>query len=352
MVDPVLPGIRARRVPAERLVAAVLEREAAGAEQTVVFIHGNVSSSLFWQPVMLRLPEGVRGLAIDLRGFGESQSLPVDATRGLADYSDDVASVLDALEVPYAHLVGWSMGGGVVLQYLIDHPGRVASLTLVSPVSPFGFGGTVGADGHLLTPDAAGSGAGGANADFVARLAQKDRTDAALTSPRSVFRASYVAAGYRSELEDVWVESMLSTALGDGNYPGDSVASPHWPGFAPGGRGVLNTMAPQYFNASSIVRLQYKPRILWVRGLDDVIVSDTSLFDLNHLGELGVIPGWPGPAAPAQPMVTQTRAVLDAYSAAGGDVEELALPGCGHSPHLERPDEFLAALGRQLTGAG
>ncbi|GAB3032084.1 alpha/beta hydrolase [Parafrigoribacterium mesophilum] len=349
-------GITARRVSAGRLQANVLERTPApeqtvAPEQTatIAFIHGNVSSSSFWQPVMLMLPSHLRVLAIDLRGFGDSETLPVDATRGLADYSDDVAAVLDALEVDRVHLVGWSMGGGVVMRYLIDHPQQVASLTLVSPVSPFGFGGTGGIDGRMLTTDAAGCGAGGANPDFIARIVAEDRTDAAPTSPRSVFRSSYVAEGYQSEHEDLWVESMLTTAIGEGNYPGDSVASESWPGFAAGKAGVLNTMAPQYFNASGIVDIADKPPVLWIRGVADVIVSDTSLFDLNYLGQLGVIPGWPGAeTAPPQPMIAQTRAVLDAYRDAGGQVTELALQDCGHSPHLEHPDRFVAAVVEQL----
>ena len=131
----------------DRLTANVLER--AGDRPVVVLIHGNVSSSLFYQPLMLGLPEGIRALAIDLRGFGDSETLPVDGTRGLRDFADDVASVLDALGTGAVHLVGWSMGGGVVLQLLLDRPDLVASLTLESPVSPYGFGGTT-ADGTIL----------------------------------------------------------------------------------------------------------------------------------------------------------------------------------------------------------
>ena len=47
---------------------------------------------------------------VDLRGFGATQTLPVDATRGLRDFSDDVRSTLDTLGIGSAHLVGWSMG--------------------------------------------------------------------------------------------------------------------------------------------------------------------------------------------------------------------------------------------------
>jgi pimeloyl-ACP methyl ester carboxylesterase len=346
MVQTIFPGIESRRVTTPRLAAGMLERptDATAADgRTVVFVHGNVSSSLFWQPTMLDLPRDIRAIAVDLRGFGDSDPLPVDASRGVRDFSDDVASVIDELGVGAVHLVGWSMGGGVVMQLLLDRPDLVASLTLQSTVSPYGFGGTA-VDGSLLTPDAAGTGGGGANPDFVARLAAGDRSDEP-GSPRAVYRSSYVAPGFASEHEDVWVESMLSTRTGLDNYPGDATASDSWPGFAPGTRGVLNTMAPTVFDTSAIADVDPKPPILWIHGAQDAIVGNASFFDLNQLGKAGIIPGWPGDdVAPAQQMLVQTRAVLDRYSAAGGQVTELELEQCGHSPHLERPDEFRTAL--------
>lgn len=344
MTETLFDGITARKVATDRVNANVLERNSDRGDEgsgTIVFIHGNVSSSLFWQPTMFRMPADHRCLAIDLRGFGDSETLDVDATRGLKDFSDDVASVLSAMGVSSAHFVGWSMGGGIVQQLMLDYPDLVATATLQAPVSPYGFGGTAGADGRQLNADAAGTGAGGANPDFVARLAAGDTTADEPTSPRSVYRSAYVAPGFDSPYEDLWVASMLTTKVGDGNYPGTSVASENWPGFAPGGYGILNTMAPTVFNASGIVDLDRKPPVLWIRGENDAIVSDASFFDLNYLGQIGVIPGWPGDdVAPAQPMIAQTRAVLEAYAAAGGEFREVVLENCGHSPHLEHPAAF------------
>ena len=349
MVDTIFPGIMTHRVTATRLTANVLERPSDTTTATVVFVHGNTSSSLFWQPLMLALPSDVRALAIDLRGYGDSELLPVDATRGVRDFSDDVASVIDELDLGAVHIVGWSLGGGVAMQLLLDRPDLVASLTLVATVSPYGFGGTA-PDGSLLVPDAAGTGGGAANPDFIARLAADDRSDDP-GSPRAVFRSSYVAPGFESPYEDVWVESMLSTVTGPDNAPGDSTPSENWPGFAPGGRGVLNTLAPTHFNVTAIVDLPVKPPILWIHGAQDAIVGDASFFDVNQLGAAGIIPGWPGPdIAPPQPMIAQTRAVLDRYAAAGGRVTELELQDCGHSPHLEHPEEFREALLAQLEG--
>ncbi len=353
MSDVLLPGVAATRVPTSRLVQNVLHPEGlepAGAEEAVLFVHGNVSSALFWQPTVLALADTgrVRPLAVDLRGYGETDPLPVDARRGVRDWADDVAALVETLGMERVHLVGWSMGAGVVLQYLLDAPTRVASVTLVAPVSPYGFGGTAGPEGRRLSEDGAGSGGGAANPEFVAALAAGDTTAATPTSPRSILRAFYVAPGslpLDPRLEDVYVAAMLSTRTGEDHYPGDSAASASWPGVAPGGRGVLNTMAPTVFDVSGVVDLPVKPPVLWIRGDADVIVSDTSVFDLAHLGSLGAVPGWPGPEeCPPQPMVTQTRAVLDRYAASGGAYRTVVLEDVGHSPHVERPQEFVVAL--------
>ncbi|MCR2826241.1 alpha/beta fold hydrolase [Microbacterium sp. zg.Y909] len=345
-MQTLLDGISARLIETPRLSVNILERTGDSpdtpADRTIVFVHGDVASSLFWQEIMQDLPRELRPIAVDLRGFGGTDHAPVDATRGVRDFSDDLHATLEALGLGPTHLVGWSLGAGVVMQYALDH--RALSLTLEAPISPYGFGGTR-RDGSRLTDDDAGCGAGAANPDFVQRLNDRDSSDEASTSPRNVFRASYVAPGYRTTHEDLWVESMLTTSTASGNYPGDSAHSDNWPGFAPGTTGVLNALAPRYFDVSGIIDLDRKPPILWVHGTADAIVSDASFADYNNLGQLGVVPGWPGAdVAPPQEMVTQTRDVLGAYASAGGEVVEVALEGVGHSPHLERPAEFRQAL--------
>ncbi len=345
-----LDRMEATRVTARGIAQNILVTGPADGTP-VLLIHGNCSSAAFWEPLVRRLPPTLRLIAPDLRGYGASATAPVDATRGLRDFADDVAALLDekslfpggAPVVVAAH----SMGCGVAMQLLIDHPDRVRALLLEAPVSPYGFGGTRDVAGTPTTADFAGTGGGTGNPDFVQRIADGDRSADGPTSPLTVLRTAYVAdPASLGDDEQLLLDTVLSTAIGDDNYPGDSVPSENWPGMAPGDRGVLNTMAPNHFRiADDLIAVDAKPPITWVRGDRDAIVSDTSLFDLAYLGQLGVVPGWPGAEeCPPQPMVAQTRAVFEQY----GPYREVVYPDCGHSPHIEFPAEVAAELLRLI----
>ncbi|HEV2235140.1 MAG TPA: alpha/beta fold hydrolase [Ktedonobacterales bacterium] len=336
-----LPGIQAQQVTTSRVRTNVLSRTGQTEGEPVVLVHGNISSALFFQELLLALPWEYRGLAPDLRGFGETEAVPIDATRGLGDFADDLAALLAALNIWQAHFVGWSMGGGAVMQLLISHPELVRSLTLIDPVSPYGFGGTKGVDGELCAPDGAGSGGGAANPEYVRRLREGDRGADDPNTPRNVMNAFYFKPPFRSRLEETFMDSMLMTRIGDDFYPGDMRPSEHWPTVAPGDRGVLNTMAAGRPRLDGIIAVSPKPPILWVRGDSDLIVSDQSMLDFGTLGSLGYVPGWPGAEVmPPQPMVSQMRAVLQRYQAAGGSYSEEVIENAGHSPFIEQPARF------------
>ena len=87
-----LPGITQKKVKTARLEVAYLE--AGTGNIPLVLVHGNCSSSLFFQDFMLSLVATGRYtvFAPDMRGFGDSEVLPVDGTRGVRDYSDDLAA--------------------------------------------------------------------------------------------------------------------------------------------------------------------------------------------------------------------------------------------------------------------
>ncbi|GAC1421954.1 MAG: alpha/beta hydrolase [Ktedonobacteraceae bacterium] len=339
----VISGITQHTVQTTRLHMAYLKTGTG--EIPLLLIHGNCSSSLFFQDFMLALSKTTRYTiyALDMRGYGDSETLPVDATRAMRDYSDDIASFVQALELHSFHLLGWSLGGNIAMQYAIDYPQSLRSLILQAPGSPFGFGGSKGAEGTPTWPDFAGSGGGTANPDFAQRIAQGDRGNEQ-NSPRTVMNSFYFKPPFHAppDREERYLTGLLSTKTTPGNYPGDMTSSSNWPNVAPGTQGVNNALAPKYMNQADFASITPRIPVLWVRGADDQIVSDTSLFDLGFLGQLGAVPGWPGVEVyPPQPMVTQMRHVLERYQANGGQYREEIVPDCGHSPHIEKPDETL-----------
>ena len=341
MTIPTLAGINARTISTARITTRVLF---AGDESgtPVIFLHGNLTSATFWEGTMLAMPAGYRSTALDQRGFGDADpDAVIDGSRGLADMSEDVVALMDTLGIDKAHVVGHSMGGGVLWNLLMDAPERLLSAALVAPVSPFGFGGTKDAEGTLCAPDGAGSGGGVANPQYTQLLKDSDRSEGEMT-PLTVMNNFYWKPPFRSEREEDLLTSVLQTHMGERDYPGDFVASENWPGVAPGRWGVLNGMAPNNQpDVSRLYTIDPKLPLLWLRGDSDQVIADMSMFDLATFGKLGVVPGWPGDdVCPPQPMIAQISHVLDKYAAAGGSVDEVVIEGCGHTPFVERADDF------------
>lgn len=342
-----LPGITSARVATPRLGVHVLTSGPADGVP-VLFVHGNASSATFWEETMLALPAGFRGIAPDLRGYGDTDDVLVDATRGVGDWVDDLLGLLDTLGAGPVHVVGHSLGGAVVFGLVAARPAAFRSATLVAPGSPYGFGGSKGLDGAPCWPDHAGSGGGVVNPEFARRLGAGDRSsDDPQASPRNVMNAFYWKPPFRAAREEALLSSLLSEKVGGDRYPGDFVPSTNWPGVAPGTKGPINALSPRYVGdlVARFVAADPKPPVLWVRGDSDLIVSDTSFFDFGTLGQLGYVPGWPGADAyPPQPMVSQVRAILTRYAAAGGAFTEVVIADAGHTPYIEKPAEFAAAF--------
>jgi len=318
----------------------------------VLLVHGNITTGGYWRYVADLLPDDVRVIAPDMRAFGRTEQKPIDATRGLGDMADDVHGLLETLGLTgRGDLVaaGWSMGGGVLQQYVVDHPGDLGAVVLVAPISPYGFGGTTTADGQHAGPERAGSGGGTAAPDFVQRIKDDDRSDTE-GSPRVVLQAYFGARGNAANVdEDFLLDETLLTAVGDDFYPGTATATEAWPGVGPGDRGVLNAMAAGYFDTSGLADVEDKPAITWVRAMEDQVISDTSAFDLAFLGQIGAVPGWPGAdTMPPQPMHQQIQAVLDRYAANGGEVRVVTLESCAHGVPLEDPQAVADAITAHL----
>ncbi|ENO13947.2 alpha/beta hydrolase [Marinobacter nanhaiticus D15-8W] len=107
-----------------------------GSGQPVVFSHGWPLTADAWESQMMFLAEnGFRAIAHDRRGHGRS-SQPWHGNE-MDTYADDLAELLDHLDIKDAMLVGHSTGGGEVTRYLGRHgTSRVAKAVLVGAVPP------------------------------------------------------------------------------------------------------------------------------------------------------------------------------------------------------------------------
>jgi pimeloyl-ACP methyl ester carboxylesterase len=104
--------------------------ENPGAREVVLLVHGYGASSASYKPIIPRLKERYRVIAVDLPGFGLSD-------RRAGDYSPDaladvLAQVLDAKGVKRAHVVGHSWGSSVVLAFARRHRDRLDRLVVAS----------------------------------------------------------------------------------------------------------------------------------------------------------------------------------------------------------------------------
>ena len=108
-----------------------------GSGQAVVLSHGWPLNADSWEAQMLLLASnGHRVVAHDRRGHGRSEQ--VWDGNDMNHYADDLAAVIDALDLHDVILVGFSTGGGEVARYIGRHgTARIAKAVLVSSVPPF-----------------------------------------------------------------------------------------------------------------------------------------------------------------------------------------------------------------------
>jgi pimeloyl-ACP methyl ester carboxylesterase len=82
---------------------------------------------------LFRPPAGVRLLALDCRGHGETRPLGEPVKIGIAPFADDLHALLDHLRIDRAVVGGISMGAAVALNFALRFPGRVRGLILSRP---------------------------------------------------------------------------------------------------------------------------------------------------------------------------------------------------------------------------
>lgn len=94
-----------------------------GEGPVVLMVHGNMSSSVHYEPLISRIKDKYRCIALDLRGFGDSSYNNRFDT--LEELADDVNLFTEALGIDSYYLVGWSNGGGVSLKLCAKYSSKV-----------------------------------------------------------------------------------------------------------------------------------------------------------------------------------------------------------------------------------
>ena len=109
-----------------------------GEGRPVILIHGWPLSADSWDPVMMAMADkGMRAIAYDRRGFGQSDHAPTGYDYDT--FSDDLADLIAALDLEKnIGLAGFSMGGGEIARYMSRHSGKgITAAALVSSVVPY-----------------------------------------------------------------------------------------------------------------------------------------------------------------------------------------------------------------------
>ncbi len=108
-----------------------------GQGDVVLMIHGNMSSSIHYEPLISRIKDRYRCIAPDLRGFGDSSYNNRFDT--LSELAEDVNALLAELKIDSVYLVGWSNGGGVGLQLCAKYPEKVKKFFSIEGASHKGY---------------------------------------------------------------------------------------------------------------------------------------------------------------------------------------------------------------------
>lgn len=102
-----------------------LNYEISGEGDPLLLVMGTSGSLMLWGKLIARLAERYRVIAFDNRGLGGSDRGEGEIT--VASMAEDASALLEALDVPRAHVLGWSLGSAVAQELALAHPEQVAS---------------------------------------------------------------------------------------------------------------------------------------------------------------------------------------------------------------------------------
>jgi pimeloyl-ACP methyl ester carboxylesterase len=133
---------------------ASLYYEVSGNGEALILIHGGLSSSADWKPVVPELATSLQVITPDSRGHGRSTYSTGELS--YARIADDVAALIGTLQLRRPVVGGWSDGGQVTLELGVRHPGVASALIVGAAYPNFDAGGLREAHRALLGADEAG----------------------------------------------------------------------------------------------------------------------------------------------------------------------------------------------------
>lgn len=107
---------------------ATLNYEITGEGEPILLIMGTSGSIALWGEIPARLAQEYQVIAFDNRGLGGSGR--AEGPISVASLAEDASALLEALEIPRAHTMGWSLGSAIQQELALAHPEQVASAVL------------------------------------------------------------------------------------------------------------------------------------------------------------------------------------------------------------------------------
>lgn len=104
--------------------------EEQGSGEPLILIMGTSGAIGTWAEFEDRFAQNYRVITFDNRGIGETDR--GDGDISVRSMAEDVAALMDALQIPQAHILGWSLGSAVAQELAINYPDHVKSLILYS----------------------------------------------------------------------------------------------------------------------------------------------------------------------------------------------------------------------------
>ena len=104
--------------------------ETYGTGRPLILLHGGLGSGEMFGPALATLAEGHQVITVDLQGHGRTADIdrPID----IRLMADDIAALIDHLDLDKPDVVGYSLGGGVAFFTAVKHPEKIGRLVMAS----------------------------------------------------------------------------------------------------------------------------------------------------------------------------------------------------------------------------